>query len=145
MVVKAASAMQLASNNFYVLEDCDRMQVCKPPSKEHQSYSKLLDVLRLCKEGTDPPAVWCERAEQAAALDGTGQVKHSETPKWHGYLLGCSDSRVKEVYKMACNLNVFVGSTGFWMQEPCIHTKWWIWAWVSVRSEHPQNAEIILS
>jgi hypothetical protein len=29
MVVKAASAMQLAGNNFYLLEDCDHMQVCK--------------------------------------------------------------------------------------------------------------------
>ncbi|CAK9868058.1 unnamed protein product [Sphagnum jensenii] len=57
MVVKAASAMQLAGHNFYLLEDCDHMQVCKPPSKEHQSYSQLLDVLRTCREGTDPPAI----------------------------------------------------------------------------------------
>jgi hypothetical protein len=106
--------------------------ICKSarsPSKEHQSYSQLLDVLRTCREGTDLPAVWCERAEQAAALDGTGQVKHSETPKWDGYLLGCRDSRVREGYKMGCKLNVFVGSTVCWMQEPwtctkCIHTKW---------------------
>ncbi len=102
MVVKAASAMQLAGNNFYLLEDCDHMQVCKPPSKEHQSYFQLLDVLRTCREGTDPPAVWCERAEQTAALDGTGQVERSETPKWHGHLLGCRDFRVREVYKMVC-------------------------------------------
>jgi len=81
MVVEAASAMRLAGNHFYVLEDCDHMQVCKPPSKEHSSYSKLLDVLRLCRKDTDPPAVRCERAELPAALASIGQVKHSETPK----------------------------------------------------------------
>jgi len=81
VVVKAASARQLAGNNFYLLDDCDHVQVCKPRSKEHSSYSQLLAVLHTCREGMDPPAVLCEHAEQAAALDGTGQVEHSETPK----------------------------------------------------------------
>jgi hypothetical protein len=54
MVVEAASAMELARNNFYQLEDCNHTDVCKPTSKQHLSYSKLLDVLRICREGTDP-------------------------------------------------------------------------------------------
>jgi len=55
MVVESASALQLAGHNFYKLEDCDHMHVCKPPNQSHPSYSILLQVLRLCSKGLDPP------------------------------------------------------------------------------------------
>jgi hypothetical protein len=47
--------MQLAGHNFYKLEDCNHMQVCKPPNQRHASYSILLKVLRLCSKGLDAP------------------------------------------------------------------------------------------
>ncbi|CAK9265674.1 unnamed protein product [Sphagnum jensenii] len=50
MVVESASAMQLAGHNFYKLEDCNHMQVCKPPDQSHASYDMLLYVLRLCSK-----------------------------------------------------------------------------------------------
>jgi hypothetical protein len=54
MVVEPASAMQLAGKNFYKLEDCNHIQVCKPVNKDHPSYSILLDKLRISREGTEP-------------------------------------------------------------------------------------------
>jgi len=48
-VVEPASAMQLAGNNFYLLEDCNHTEVCKPVGKEHPSYSLLVDVLRISR------------------------------------------------------------------------------------------------
>jgi hypothetical protein len=68
MVVKPASAMQLAGNNFYKLEDCNHTEVCKPVSKQHPSYSILVDILRTSREGTEPQEVLRERHAQAAVV-----------------------------------------------------------------------------
>jgi hypothetical protein len=65
MVVESASAMQLAGNNFYKLEDCNHIQVCKPPNQSHPSYSMLLNVLRHCTKGLDTPKLPRELMEQA--------------------------------------------------------------------------------
>jgi hypothetical protein len=64
MVVEPASAMQLAGNNFYKLEDCDHTQVSKPVNKQHPSYSILVDILRIYREGTEPQEVFGECDEQ---------------------------------------------------------------------------------
>ncbi|CAM6015498.1 unnamed protein product, partial [Sphagnum balticum] len=64
MVVESASAMQLAGHNFYKLEDCNHMEVCKPPNQSHASYSMLLKVLRLCSKGLDAPKLPRELMEQ---------------------------------------------------------------------------------
>jgi hypothetical protein len=66
MVVESASAMQLAGHNFYKLEDCNHMQVCKPPNQRHPSYSTLLKVLRVCSKGLDTPKLPRELIAQAA-------------------------------------------------------------------------------
>jgi hypothetical protein len=66
MVVESASAMQLAGYNFYRLEDCNHIQVCKPPNQSHPSYSMLLNVLRHCTKGLDTPKLPRELMEQAA-------------------------------------------------------------------------------
>jgi hypothetical protein len=66
MVVESASAMQLAGNNFYKLEDCNHIQVCKPPNQSHPSYYMLLKVLRICSKGLDAPKLPRELIEQAA-------------------------------------------------------------------------------
>jgi hypothetical protein len=66
MVVESASAMQLAGYNFYKLEDCNHVQVCKPPNQSHPSYSMLLNVLRHCTKGLDTPKLPRELMEQAA-------------------------------------------------------------------------------
>jgi hypothetical protein len=55
VVVESASAMQLAGDNFYKLDDCNHVEVCKPRNQRHPSYSMLLNVLRLCSKGLDPP------------------------------------------------------------------------------------------
>jgi hypothetical protein len=54
MVVEPASAMQLAGNNFYLLEDCNHTEVCKPVDKQHPSYSMLVDSIIMSREGTEP-------------------------------------------------------------------------------------------
>jgi hypothetical protein len=70
MVVEPASAMQLAGNYFYNLEDCNHTEVCKPVDKQHPSYSILVDVLRTSREGTEPEPqeVLRERHAQAAVV-----------------------------------------------------------------------------
>ncbi|CAM6006769.1 unnamed protein product [Sphagnum balticum] len=37
--------------HYYVIEDCDFFTVWKPPSKDHPSYSMLLNFIRVCREG----------------------------------------------------------------------------------------------
>ncbi|KAH9545574.1 hypothetical protein CY35_12G054900 [Sphagnum magellanicum] len=36
--------------NYYLLEDCDHFNVCKPPDKKHPSYEMLLTVIKDCRE-----------------------------------------------------------------------------------------------
>jgi len=54
MVVEPASAMQLAGNNFYKLEDCNHTEVCKPVNKDDASYSILVNILKNSRQGTKP-------------------------------------------------------------------------------------------
>jgi hypothetical protein len=69
MVVESASAMQLAGNNFYKLEDCNHTEVCKPVDKQHPSYFMLLEILRISREPTvpEPQEVLRECHAEAAA------------------------------------------------------------------------------
>jgi hypothetical protein len=46
--VDYTSAQRLAGSNFYMVEDANHMEVCKPPSKEHPSYSLLLQFIINC-------------------------------------------------------------------------------------------------
>lgn len=39
-----------ARHNYYLLEDCDHFNVCKPPDKKHASYQMLLTVIKDCRE-----------------------------------------------------------------------------------------------
>jgi len=43
-----ASAIRLSNNNNYKVEDANHLTICKPPSKDHLSYSKLLECLKIC-------------------------------------------------------------------------------------------------
>ncbi len=45
-----SSAQRLARYNFYKVEDADHMEVCKPPSKEHPSYTLLLQLINSCQQ-----------------------------------------------------------------------------------------------
>ncbi len=42
-----ASAIRLSNNNNYTVEDANHLTICKPPSKDHLSYSKLLECLKI--------------------------------------------------------------------------------------------------
>ncbi len=42
-----ASAIRLSNNNNYKVEDANHLTICKPPSKDHLSYSKLLECLKI--------------------------------------------------------------------------------------------------
>jgi hypothetical protein len=42
-----ASATRLSNNNNYTVEDANHLTICKPPSKDHLSYSKLLECLKI--------------------------------------------------------------------------------------------------
>ncbi|CAM6038283.1 unnamed protein product [Sphagnum compactum] len=50
VLVPYASACELTCNNNYKIEDGNHLTVCKPPAKDHQGYSRLLDVLNTCLE-----------------------------------------------------------------------------------------------
>jgi hypothetical protein len=43
-----ASATRLSNNNNYIVEDASHLTICKPPSEDHLSYSKLLECLKFC-------------------------------------------------------------------------------------------------
>jgi hypothetical protein len=45
--VPRASAIRLSNNNNYTVEDANHVTICKPPSKDHLSYSKLLECLKI--------------------------------------------------------------------------------------------------
>jgi hypothetical protein len=78
MVVEPASAMQLAGlQNFYELEDCNHTDVCKPVHKKHPSYSILVKILRISREGTEPQEVFRERHAQAAASRQRGDHREA--------------------------------------------------------------------
>ncbi len=42
-----ASAIRLSNDNNYTVEDANHLTICKPPSKDHLSYSKLLECLKI--------------------------------------------------------------------------------------------------
>jgi hypothetical protein len=41
-----ALAIRLSNNNNYEVEDVNHLTICKPTSKDHLSYSKLLERLK---------------------------------------------------------------------------------------------------
>jgi len=53
LVVPYASAMRLSSNNNMKIEDANHYEVCKPPSRDHVSYTKLLELLQLAMPEAD--------------------------------------------------------------------------------------------
>jgi len=48
--VDFSSARRSAGDNCYKVEDANHMEVCKPPSKEHPSYSLLLQFIITCRK-----------------------------------------------------------------------------------------------
>jgi hypothetical protein len=50
ILVPIASAIRLSNNNNYKIEDANHLTICKPPTKDHPSYSLLLDCLKICME-----------------------------------------------------------------------------------------------
>ncbi len=45
-----ALAIHLLGNNNYKIEKVNHLTICKPPTKNHPSYSKLVDFLKVCFE-----------------------------------------------------------------------------------------------
>ncbi|KAH8972836.1 hypothetical protein BDL97_01G012400 [Sphagnum fallax] len=56
ILVPMASAFRLSGNNNYIVEDANHLTICKPPTKEHPSYSILLEHLKtfMKKQNTRP-------------------------------------------------------------------------------------------
>jgi hypothetical protein len=48
IIVPPASAQRLASHNYYKIEDANHLTICKPPTRDHISYSILVDCLKMC-------------------------------------------------------------------------------------------------
>jgi hypothetical protein len=48
ILVPISSARRLSNNNIYKIEDANHLTICKPPTKDHPSYSLLLDFLKIC-------------------------------------------------------------------------------------------------
>ncbi|CAM6013788.1 unnamed protein product, partial [Sphagnum balticum] len=76
ILVPWASATRLSNNNNYKVEDANHLSICKPPSKDHLSYSKLLECLKFCmKEKNTPTMPPLPRYE--VALEDKANVIHS--------------------------------------------------------------------
>lgn len=85
IVVPEASAMQLAGNHHYHLQDRNHSQVCKPPYREHPSYTQLKEFLvavgvepmsrprneRSARAATDRIMASSSNLVRASASDGT--------------------------------------------------------------------------
>ncbi len=41
-----ASTIRLSNNNYCIVDDANHVTICKPPSRDHLSYSKLLECLK---------------------------------------------------------------------------------------------------
>ncbi|CAK9261361.1 unnamed protein product [Sphagnum jensenii] len=48
ILVPYVSAIQESYNNHYKIEDANHLTICKPPNKDHPSYSLLLQFLKIC-------------------------------------------------------------------------------------------------
>jgi hypothetical protein len=46
ILVPMASAIRLSKKNNYKVEDANHLTICKPPTKDHPSYSILLECLK---------------------------------------------------------------------------------------------------
>ncbi|CAK9266464.1 unnamed protein product, partial [Sphagnum jensenii] len=57
ILVPMASAIRLSNNNYYIVEDANHLTICKPPSKDHISYSKLLECLKNFMKGKKKPTM----------------------------------------------------------------------------------------
>jgi hypothetical protein len=44
--VPMASTIQLSNNKYHKVEDANHLTICKPPTKDHLNYSKLLECLK---------------------------------------------------------------------------------------------------
>jgi hypothetical protein len=47
-LVPYASSQRLAGANNYMVEDANHFTICRPPTKDHPSYSKLVECLKFC-------------------------------------------------------------------------------------------------
>ncbi|KAH8962673.1 hypothetical protein BDL97_05G113200 [Sphagnum fallax] len=57
ILVPRASAIRLSKNNNYTVEDANHLTICKPPSKDHLSYSKLLECLKIFMKEKNTPHI----------------------------------------------------------------------------------------
>ncbi|CAM6060001.1 unnamed protein product [Sphagnum tenellum] len=52
-----ASATRFSNNNNYKVEDANHLTICKPPSQDHLSYSKLLECLKIFMKEKNTPTM----------------------------------------------------------------------------------------
>ncbi|CAM6069216.1 unnamed protein product [Sphagnum tenellum] len=57
ILVPMGSAIRLSNNNYYIVEDASHLTICKPPSKDHSSYSKLLECLKYFMKEKNTPTM----------------------------------------------------------------------------------------
>ncbi len=43
-----ASSQRLAGANNYMVEDANHFTICRPRTKDHPSYFKLVECLKIC-------------------------------------------------------------------------------------------------
>ncbi len=43
-----ASSQRLAGANNYMVEDANHFTICRPPTKNHPNYFKLVECLKIC-------------------------------------------------------------------------------------------------
>ncbi|CAK9238637.1 unnamed protein product [Sphagnum troendelagicum] len=57
ILVPWASATRFSNNNNYKVEDANHLTICKPPSQEHLSYSKLLECFKIFMKEKNTPTM----------------------------------------------------------------------------------------
>jgi hypothetical protein len=48
VLVPYASAQRLSGNNNYKVEDATHLTICQPCTKDHITYSKMVECLKAC-------------------------------------------------------------------------------------------------
>jgi energy-coupling factor transporter ATP-binding protein EcfA2 len=71
VLVPYASAQRLSNNNNYKIEDANHLTICRPRTKNHISYTKLVQILNLCLQKPTwlPSLPLCEVGLEERAKD----------------------------------------------------------------------------
>jgi hypothetical protein len=60
VLVPYASAQRLSGNNNYKVEDATHLTICQPCTKDHISYTKMVECLKACLKVQNKLKISCK-------------------------------------------------------------------------------------